>query len=139
MTNRFGFTTAEWDQGKSEMTQILQAVAADRAMIPYGELSNRTKSIRIDAHSEAMGYMLGEISAEEDARGRGMLSVIVVHRIGDMEPGHGFYELAGKLGRNSSDKVKLWVSELHKVHDHWANAMIRERKAPKENPKAWKS
>jgi len=40
--------------------------------------------------------MLGEISQEEDAAGRGMLSVIVVHKVGDMQPGPGFFQLAKK-------------------------------------------
>jgi hypothetical protein len=35
--------------------------------------------------------MLGEISQEEDEAGHGMLSVIVVHKYGDMQPGPGFF------------------------------------------------
>ena len=37
------------------------------------------------------------------AAGRGMLSVIVVHKQGDMQPGPGFFELAQRLGRDTSD------------------------------------
>jgi len=122
MINAFGFTAAEWDKGKAEMRQILQTVAAKRAMIAYSELSNRLRSICIAAHSQAMDQMLGEISSEEVAAGRGMLSVIVVHKTGDMEPGKGFYDLAAELGGDVSDKVKFWVSELHRVHNHWANS-----------------
>ena len=50
--------------------------------------------------------MLGEISSEEDAAGRGMLTVLVVHRAGDMQPGPGFFELAKQLGRNTSNILK---------------------------------
>jgi hypothetical protein len=46
--------------------------------------------------------MLGEISLE-GAAGRGMLSVIVVHKDGDMQPGPGFFELAEELDRDTSD------------------------------------
>ena len=49
-----------------------------------------------------------------------MLSVIVVHKSGDMQPGPGFFELAKKLGRNTSDILQCWVSELKKVHAHWS-------------------
>jgi len=44
--------------------------------------------------------------------GRGMLSVIVVHKEGDMQPGPGFFELAGELGRDTSDILVLvgWKS-----------------------------
>ncbi len=57
-----------------------------------------------------MSEMLGEIAEEEDAAGRGLLTVLVVHKSGNMEPSVGFYELAEKLGRNTSDRMKLWVA-----------------------------
>jgi len=49
-----------------------------------------------------------------------MLSVIVVHKFGDMQPGPGFFELAKKLGRDTSDILKCWVDELKKVHAVWS-------------------
>jgi hypothetical protein len=42
--------------------------------------------------------VLGEISSEEDARVRGVLSVVVVHKSADMHPGPGFVEL-GRVDR----------------------------------------
>jgi hypothetical protein len=36
-----------------------------------------------------------------------------------MRPGPGFFELAEKLGRDTSDIVKSWVDELKKVHAYW--------------------
>jgi hypothetical protein len=49
-----------------------------------------------------------------------MLSVIVVHKVGDMQPGRGFFELATQLGRDTSDVVVCWVNELKKVYAHWS-------------------
>ena len=49
-----------------------------------------------------------------------MLTVLVVHRAGDMQPGSGFFELAKQLGRNTSNILKCWVDELHKVHAVWS-------------------
>jgi hypothetical protein len=43
-----------------------------------------------------------------------MLSVVVVHKVGDMQPGPGFFELGGKLRRDTSDRLKCWVDELKK-------------------------
>lgn len=43
--------------------------------------------------------MLGEVSVEEEAADRGLLSVLVVHKVGDMQPGPGFFELANELGQ----------------------------------------
>jgi hypothetical protein len=50
-----------------------------------------------------------------------MLSVIVVHKHGDMEPGPGFDDYAADLGLDASDRVAFWVNELHKVHGYWSN------------------
>lgn len=76
----------------------------------------------MEPDSFALAHMLGEISEEENAAGRGMLSVIVVHKNGDMQPGPGFFQLAKKLGRDTSDKTTCWVNELHGVHRHWSEA-----------------
>lgn len=51
-----------------------------------------------------------------------MLSVIVVHKDRDMEPGNGFYECAEALGLDISDRLAFWVRQLHKVHGFWSNA-----------------
>jgi hypothetical protein len=67
-----------------------------------------------------MIHLIGEISCEEDADGRGMLSVVVVHKGGDMQPGPGFFELAEQLGRDTSNILKCSIEELHRVHAVWA-------------------
>jgi hypothetical protein len=51
-----------------------------------------------------------------------MLSVIVVHKSGDMQPGHGFFELAESLGRDTSDILACWIAELKRVHAYWSEA-----------------
>jgi hypothetical protein len=78
------------------------------------------KAIRVAPDSFALAAMLGEISEAEDAAGRGMLTVIVVHKQGDMQPGPGFFDLAKRLGRDTTDIVKCWVDELKKVHAYWS-------------------
>jgi hypothetical protein len=66
-----------------------------------------------------MDYLLEQVSREEYASGRGLLSVIVVHKYGDQEPGNGFYSLARELGFNISDREALWISEFNRVTDYW--------------------
>jgi hypothetical protein len=88
-------------------------------MITYGDLVDKVNAIDIPAHGPAIGAILGEISCEEDAQGRGMLTVIVVHKYGDMEPGPGFFDLARDLGRDTSDVTKCWIEELKRVHAYW--------------------
>jgi molybdopterin synthase catalytic subunit len=116
----YGFSQTEWDAAKKEARDILAARAKVRGMIPYSDLVKEMKSVQLEAHDQRLFHLLGEISSEEDAAGRGMLSVIVVHKYGDMQPGPGFFELAQQLGRDTSDILACWVSELKKVHAVWS-------------------
>jgi hypothetical protein len=90
-------------------------------MITYSELSRKLRSITIPFDNPAMAVMLDEISTEEFKNGRGMLSVVVVQKHGDTEPGVGFFKLAESLGRKVGDKTAFWVAELHTVHGYWSN------------------
>ena len=67
----------------------------------------------MNAHDPRLFHLLGQISSEEDAAG-------VVHKVGDMQPGPGFFELAKSLGRDTRDPLKCWVDELHHVHVGWS-------------------
>lgn len=120
MTAKYGYEPREWEAAKAEMREALIERAKVRGMIPYSELVKRITTIELEPDSFALAAMLGEVSTEEDAADRGMLSVIVVHKVGDMQPGTGFFELAGELGRNTSDILKCWIEELKKVHRVWS-------------------
>ena len=120
MSNRYGLKHEEWETAKKEMRDILISRASARGMITYSELVSKLKTIKLEPESFALATMLGEISTEENAAGRGMLSVIVVHKHGDMQPGSGFFELAKELGRDTTDITKCWVEELNKVHYYWS-------------------
>jgi molybdopterin synthase catalytic subunit len=117
---KYGFPQTSWDAAKQEAKAAMVTRARVRGMIPYSDLVKQINSIKLDAHDPRLFHMLGEISSEEDAAGRGMLSVVVVHKVGDMQPGPGFFELAKQLGRNTSNILKCWVDELHKVHAIWS-------------------
>jgi len=119
MTTRYGFSEEAWAAAKEEMRQAMIRRAKVRGMIPYSELVETVTEINLEPNAYALAAMLGEISSDEDAAGRGMLSVVVVHKDGDMQPGQGFFELAMELGRNTSDILKCWVEELRKVHRVW--------------------
>lgn len=115
-----GFSQEHWSMAKAEIKELLAARAKLRGMIPYSELVVMLKSVRFEPRDPRLFQLLGEVSSDEDAAGRGMLSVIVVHKSGDMQPGPGFFELAKKLGRNTSDILVCWVKELRKVHAFWS-------------------
>jgi len=120
MTSKYGYSLNDWEAAKNEMKEILVERAKVRGMIPYSELATQIKSIHITVEAYAFAAMLGEVSTEEDKSGRGMLSVIVVHKSGDMQPGPGFFELAKTLGRDTSDILACWIAELKKVHAYWS-------------------
>jgi len=120
MTTKYGFEQHEWDAAKAEMREALVERAKVRGMIPYSELVEKIRTIELEPNSFALAAMLGEVSTEESEADRGMLSVLVVHKVGDMQPGPGFFELAEELGRDTSDILKCWVDELKKVHRVWS-------------------
>jgi hypothetical protein len=76
-------------------------------------------AIEFNAHDTLLNHLLDEISREEDSAGRGMLSVIVVHKTGDHMPGPGFFELAKALGREIPDKERFWIKEHKGVCTVW--------------------
>ena len=117
--NRYGFSDDVWAAAKGEATQALILRAKVRGMMPYSELVKYISAIQFDAYDQRLFDLLGQISKSEEMAGRGMLSAIVVHKTGDMEPGPGFFELARTLGRNTSDRTKCWVEEIKRVYAYW--------------------
>jgi hypothetical protein len=112
----YGYTDEQWNAAKEEMRDALIPRAAAEDTMSYTELTTKIHSIHFAPDDHSLHHMLGEISEEEDAAGRGMLSVIVVHKEGDKMPGPGFFLLAKKLGRDTSDRVRCWSDELTKVY-----------------------
>jgi len=120
--NTYGYPKDLWDKAKEEARQILIEVASQRARIAYSELAPRIQSIPFEHDDPRFWHLLGEISTDENAQGRGMLSALVVHKHGDMLPGPGFFVLAKRLGRTTKKQVEtMWLQEFNKAHETWAN------------------
>ncbi len=119
MNTKFGYAEDKWNAAKEEIRAVLVETARQRGMITYSDLVDKVKAIDIPPHGPAIGQILGELSHEEDAQGRGMLTVLVVHKHGKKRPGPGFFELAEDLGRDTSNKDKFWIDELNKVYAYW--------------------
>ena len=112
--------SAELRRGLEEETRaLLISRARVRGMVSYSDLTERITTVQIGPRDRLLYDILDKISEDEHRAGRGMLSCIVVHKAGDMEPGVGFYELAERLGKNRRDKLSVWVNELHAVHAAW--------------------
>ena len=110
---------SHWENAREEARQILIRRAREGQTIFYSELTGEMKTISLDPHEPALGQLLGEISRQEHAAGRGMLSALVVHKNDDQMPGRGFFELALELGEQFSDEVEFWVCQSKKVMDCW--------------------
>lgn len=121
MQNKYGYAESDWEKAKVQATKVLIDVARRKGRIAYSELAARITEIQIEAHDLRLFHLLGEISTSEDKAGRGMLTAIVVHKSGDMQPGPGFFELAKSLGKDTSDVLVCWINEFNKVHNYWAN------------------
>ena len=119
MSGKYGFSIEVWEEAKEEIRQILIARAKIPDPISYSELASRLITIQVEPNEYALAEMLGEISMSEDDAGRGLLSILVVHKDGDMMPGQGLFDLAESRGRDTSDKEKFWIAELNYVSSHW--------------------
>jgi hypothetical protein len=119
--NKFGFTAAEWLSAKNEIREILISRAKSRGFITYSQLAPMITSVLVDYHDPYLNALLGEVATEEEQNGRGLLSVLVVHKLGDMEPGKGFFELAKWFNRKIGDPTLFWINESKRVFDYWAN------------------
>lgn len=111
-----GYDQTKWDEAKREAKALIVERARTRGFIPYSDLVAGINAIHFAPHENRFFNFLGEISEEEDRAGRGMITALVVHKVGDMQPGPGFFELAKQLGRDVSDIEKCWVVEFKKVH-----------------------
>lgn len=115
----YGYDDDVWEEAKSEAKRILADRARKRGMIPYSELVEQIQAITFDPHDARFFHFLCDISTEEARTGRGMMTALVVHKEGDMQPGPGFFELAQKLDRDTTDILSCWVEEFKKVHAAW--------------------
>ena len=108
-----------WQAAKDEVRRILIERARNRETIAYSELTSLLRAVGLALDSDALATLLREISTEEDAAGRGMLSAVVVHGKGNRMPGVGFFRLAESLGRDTKDRRVFWSNELEKVYEDW--------------------
>lgn len=117
---KYGFTLKQWEIFKKEARGLLITIAENRGMITYGDLAVRMTTISVEPHDPVLWHIIGDVARDEEHAGRGLLSVVVVHKHGDMEPGHGFWELAKFFGRNTANRDKCFVEELKKVYRVWS-------------------
>jgi hypothetical protein len=114
-----GYETATWEQAKLEAIRaiIAQARRGRPPTISYSDLTKRVNSILFDPHDSRFHLLLYEISDDEDAAGRGLISALVVHK-DDGRPGQGFWDMAKERDRDVTDRERCWSEEVEKVLTH---------------------
>ena len=116
----YGYKQEQWDLAKEEVKKKLIEKARTKSVISSAELTQGITALHMDRHDQRMFPLLEEISTEENAAGRGLLSAVVVYRPGEMQPGPGFFDLAKKLGRDTSNIFDCWTKEINKVQSVWS-------------------
>lgn len=96
-------------------TEVLNGVAGRRQLLTYREFSDRLRDRGILLHwrSPRMAQVLLEISERSVARGRGLLSALVVGSAAGL-PGEGFFDLAARHGR-VGDRRAIWERERDRL------------------------
>lgn len=110
----------KWQAAKDEVRTVLVDRARQGKDITFGDLAARIGALDMKPNEPVFFELLDEVSAEEARKGHGMLSALVVRKSGDQKPGPGFFDLASRLGRDTSDKTRCWVREIKKVYDDWS-------------------
>lgn len=119
MDKVYGYPASDWRVARQQMTDILIRYARQGRTVAYSDLVRQVTAIQLPPDSYALSKMLEEISTEQDGAGKGMLTVLVVHKTGDLMPGPGFYDLAERLGRDTADREGCWIDELKRVYAEW--------------------
>lgn len=120
-----GFPEADWEAAKAEARHVMVAAASQAGFVTYSDLVAQITALALAPRSTELAHMLGEISTAEHEAGRGMLTVVVVHKHGDQMPGPGFFRLARSLGYEAKDRNAFWLEELERVHRTWREAKRR--------------
>lgn len=114
-----GFADEQWSAAKSELRRLLIDKARSKSVVAYSDAVARLEAIQFEPSDPRFHQMLDQLSTTEDEAGRGLLTVLVVHKAGDMRPGPGFFELASARGRDVQDLDKTWLVELRSVWGYW--------------------
>lgn len=115
-------TTRNKYRGTKEYALVyceLITAAKYRGTVTYQEIA-KMMGIPLSGNymSSLLGHILGEISEDEIANGRPMLSAIAVGING--LPGAGFYTLARDLGKLSDQSDEdFWEAEKKAVYEAW--------------------
>jgi hypothetical protein len=130
--NTFGYSEKAWSEAKGQARKTLIQYAKKQDDICYSDLVTHIHAIGFEPHDTRLFHLLGEISTDEHAAKRPLLSVLVIHKTGDRQPGPGFFQMAYELGFPTAEPLTFWITERQRVLDYWKqHRSIRRRRGRK--------
>lgn len=95
---------------------LIEVASQEDGTISYSDLAKRAGlqfNHRLANDRRVFGLLLGDVSRQEYARGRPLLTAVVVRK-GEGKPSPGFMGLEG-----FPETEEFWETELKRVHDFW--------------------
>jgi hypothetical protein len=109
---------------RQTILEILIALARKRERISYSDLvqdlNRKIEGLNLWERDPRLEVWLTDISLTEAKAGRGMLSVLVVHKAKDKLPGNHFYDVVTELGYDATDRRKFCNAEFKVVCQYWS-------------------
>lgn len=120
MATKEGFALSDWIRARDVARDVLIQRARRPAAqaISYSDLVAQLP-IALAPDDPRLSKLLDEISTQEYAEGRGFLTVLVVHRYGDMMPGKGFFDMAAACGARFTNREQFWTQAFNEVLTVW--------------------
>lgn len=116
----YGYSPENWSALKNEIRSILIRTATSvEQTISYSDLAESVKLANLKPFSQPLFAVLTELSVEEEAAGRGMLSAVVIRKDRRKPRKSGFIKLAAKLGRDVTNVRECWNAEIERVCQYW--------------------
>jgi hypothetical protein len=112
---RLGYSEEQWAAARAELREAILEAAHDRRMTTYTEVAAKITAIPLTSHSPVLSHLLGEVMEEEYEATGLALTALVTHRVGDLEPGGGFYRMARQVGATFSDPHEFWWRQVDAI------------------------
>ena len=116
--------TPDWRENLETGTQLHVDVARRGGLTYYSWITERLPH-EMDPHSPAFAALLGEMSTEEHAHDRPLLSCLCIYKGGN-DPGPGFWAISHELGlipspktMSDEEKERFWSEMVRRSHDYW--------------------
>lgn len=119
---KFGMSDETWERTKAELRVAILAAAQVRQMTWYGQIAAQVSTVPLEPYSALMNHLLGAILEDEHVAGRPLITAIVTHKNGDMEPGPGFYEMARALGYATPEPYVFWAMQVQEIFKRYGQS-----------------